>query len=275
MPFSPSIIAPPEGWGSQKPSAGTPIDCGHCLARSLEWFLPLSDGSGTLCQDASGRGRPGAFVDGVRWATTSSGIVAATTLSTNYIRGPAINVGSGLSCCARVFQSQRSSGDAGVISKFYLGGKYSWRLTIGPDGRLMAYLSATGGSGYSASSSYFLPLSTWTTLGLAWNASGAAKLYVNGKAVWSSTSAPTSLYASSQPIWLAMNYDLLAAYAFAGYFDFAAVWSRTLGDAEFAQIADRPFHLFSHFDPQAGDGLGRRLVDGSLASHSPILGAAV
>ena len=64
------LIAPPGGWGLQKPPLGVPIDRSHPLSRGLAAGYIFNDASGAGATDFTG-GSPAKIANG-SWAATAS-----------------------------------------------------------------------------------------------------------------------------------------------------------------------------------------------------------
>jgi len=252
-----SIIAPPGGWGLQKPPCGIGIDRSHSLTRELVALWPLNEGSGTIVNDVAGgrTGRntnpfvtwqPGNAGVGLRGVSgSSSGCIAFLPLWTSGTTF-SLAVLAKAESSAGVYQALVEDNTANGFGLYLYAGKMRW------------YES----SGNYDSQSAVAGVNKWCLYGFSAQ-NGAGVFWFNGKS-WGTATVVSHTYTRllSDPY----SETLFGSSSFVG------IWSRALRADEWQNLSDRPFDMFATGLPLGVSPPGRSLVDGSLASGPQLIG---
>ena len=179
----------------------------------------------------------GTVVGGVSYVPGKSGQAFDLNGTTGYISIPdasAIEVTSQLTLSAWI-----NPDDVGnfrqIISKFGSSGNYAYQIGLAPSGRLRIDFSGDG-AGYTnlESSTGALTTGTWQLVTATFD-NGAAKLYINGNQVASSTMGFTSIYSAGNSN-LNIGRDPAGSQYFDGRIDEAAVYNRALSAGEISTL---------------------------------------
>jgi hypothetical protein len=111
-PLSLNLIAPPGGWGLQKPPPGVGIDRTHPLGKSLWAYWAFNSGAGKTLADAGGFARH-ALIVGPQWVSTDRGPALDFNGTAGYAELPIGGPGLGDITISAWFNA-RSAGGAGT-----------------------------------------------------------------------------------------------------------------------------------------------------------------
>ena len=258
------LIAPPGGWGLQKPPLGVCLARSHPLSRGLAAGYIFNDASGAGATDFTG-GSPAKIANG-SWAATASG----TALSFNggntnvAIGRPLISGDFSLvvalqvtdATAQRTIFAQWASGQSNrlALSAVSIGSNYYVQAVIGGIGRGSSVELTTGKLQQIAAVRCGSVIRYWTNgIDDGFDGSFASPIY--------QTPCQIGTYDGStgQPFW--------------GYISRAYVYTRALSAAEVAQLHADPYCLFEAQWPVSIGAPARPLVDRSLASDTSLLGA--
>ncbi len=271
--ISPSFIAPPIGWASQKPPCGVPIDRAHPLSAGLMICLTLAEGSGSRVTDAAGYTTFNA--GGSRaWKSSPSGAVMRFAqgylASERYL--PSFPRGLTLSYLYK----------QNVAADTYIGNKLYYSLTgFGVVPRYGHFYSGDGSNdpvaGRITLNSMAAATDVWTRYTWVADCSGplvTAHGYRNGQWVQTKTSpVETGIVAGDYSFKIGVRADL-AGYSMQGELSDLFLWNRRLSAADISFHHAHPFSMFEASNsPMVA--IARRRLDGSLVSNNTLAGAIV
>jgi hypothetical protein len=258
--FSSCSIAPPFGWGSQKPPAGVGIDRSHPLARELRFFTAFNEAAGSRVNDlASGnpgsvenaattnswKTRPGWFTfDGVDDRLDFPSVADPGTLQQTIAARIVLNAAPSSIQTVWAANSPYTSGigaGLGVINPGRLYFTAPFATTP-----LQYWSSATLAPGVP-----YAVVATWDGVE---DMSGVA-LYINGvRSLMSDfVDPPEDSYMPSNGLWSLGN-TVDSSCPFDGSIGWAGWWNRILTPDEIRRLYVEPFCIFENGTPWSNDG---------------------
>jgi len=241
-------IAPPLGWGRQKPPPGVLPDRSHTLAHGLRFFVPLNEAAGALVNDAAG-GRAGKIINAEApdWRTRRGWLTLDGT--DDYIRFPPLGV-------------YKPTKPLSTVTRLVLpvsppANRYLW--TLNSSAGTFAIVNCTIGSGrafsfgWSGDSSIYrastnaIPLNTPSTVATTYDGSSlytGIRLFLNGQECpYTYTPTGSNLYAAVGALALGGRAD--------GYsplnciYEWFGLWDRVLSSDEIRRLHhEGPWQMF-------------------------------
>jgi len=272
-------IAPIGGWGSQKPPLGVMIDRGHPLASGLVAFWCIN-GAGGILEDAA-EILPSAAITGATRQSSDKGQVLRFTGNNAEcaeipMRGADPFGGKYLSVFAWLrFSGSSSNNSYPRIVDRVSGGQFAAYINDidYPTYKLgMAFRGAGGYFDQSALASAGSVGTMWHSYG--WTYDGVtARAFFDGGLAGSSSAPYGALYVIGSDIRIGQRVDSPGNNrGYKGDIACLGVWTRPLLASEFGQLHAQPYCMFAAGMPFAAQQASRPLIDGSLASDSPLLG---
>ncbi|MCE5301841.1 MAG: LamG domain-containing protein [Planctomycetaceae bacterium] len=261
-------MAPPGGWGSQKPPAGVPIDASHPLANGLVGFLALNEGAGTTAADATGLRAPAKMYPTASpptWngaALRFDGSAHSRYVALSNAGWPKLVGAFAMTVKIRPTEWSASSHE-GVYGGNGLGTGDGFAMTrsYSTDEIWFDQYSAADVRTYTRISASYVPAKTWTTVTYQWSGPGnRANAWVNGIQRGVSYTMiggiPTDVGWGTAP--LTLGASRLSYYYFNGDIEFAALHNRALSDDEIRRLHADPYSLFASAPSSAFDVSNRR-----------------
>jgi hypothetical protein len=281
-------ISPPEGWGSQKPPAGVSIDRGHPLSRGLNSFFAFNEVAGSRVIDpASGffGSIQNANLSAARCASAIGPVVTLDGVDDRILlNGPAVSATSPFSVCMLVYLNSFNGGFptggfpccARIATK---DSSLAWWIAFGDASLGSAFQGLTFGSSSvwacrKTDTPYATLLNVWKHVAVVYNGMGAGTAgnfrgFLDGKELATTNAGGYGAAPANVT-------ELSGSESYAhwnGKIAYFGLWNRALTAQEVLEQYTRPYCMFEAGIPLAADSLGRPLIDGSLASDTPLLGA--
>jgi hypothetical protein len=266
-------IAPPGGWGSQRPPLGVGIEWGHPLACGLRaaWF-PILGATGGCIQDVTGCYSPSSNL--ASWAMTGigpalhwvSGDGKAITL-------PVLPFGQTGTLIA-TFRFTNFSTNGMVLNQNNDAANILQLASYYQPGNTFYFGWYAGNSEYrvTGTPAYFgIAAGVFCTVAMSWNvATKTTRVYVNGVQKGSRTNALVIYSPTSGPT-LSIN----TSFSLSGDVARLLWYDRELSSVDIQELYASPYCMFESGAPMAGPSGRRPLIEGSLASATQLTGAIV
>lgn len=240
-----AVLIRPRRWGKQRPPAGARINWGHPLAAGLNWVIPFNEGGGMPRELVSSS--PAAAPNGFAWANGPLGIgvrlLAASSQYLSWSSAPNMfTVGSGATLVCLAAFDPTSVGAYGSFLNVDSGG-HSLSIQFNSGNPLSTWID-----GSTAFAMGVPPTSTPALL--VARAPGVAEILPLGAAApLSGSSTVTLTPTGGNGNQILVGTDRTLTQPVGGLFCLAAMWSRSLTDAELQWLAAEPFTFMTPPQP--------------------------
>jgi hypothetical protein len=278
--FGPCSIAPVGGWGSQKPPSGVPVDRGHPLAAGLRNFTLFNEGRGVGAFDPVAgllyvwAGLPN------HWTPDYSGGAGRFGVSTDdYMTVASDGFGAFNYQTFTLYFDVYIPSIADYVILFsydctsHVYPYYAAHLRIVTASSGSAYFGYNDGAGLRSNS--FSTVTAGNHRFALTFTSGAQRMWMDGKELSGAGNVAGAITYYHQPVWIGRANFKLGGDIFSQPFTLRTFgyWNRVLRPDEVCLLHAQPYCMFETGMPPARAMPARPLVDGSLVSDTPLLGA--
>lgn len=267
-------IAPPGGWGSQKPPAGVGIDRSHPRAIGLAACIAAQEGAGSTTADSIGNRRYA--IGGVGWRGSALYCDGSNAVTITSARAPLLGREE-VSVFAWIMLASYGTSGTAYIRQIVgddntsggLNGSIGLRIgTAGTDATkalLYGQVVTTAPARDTLAGTTALSLDRNYMVGYTWRRNGLKSLWINGQLEASGSATNYAIYNGTPVGALRLGDDGARGRYFHGTISSILIYNRSLSALEIKQLYAEQYGMFESSSSFVGaSGPARSLIDNTL-----------